>query len=216
MKRPATALTAAIGLCAVAFTSPGNSSLGARPAAPSLQQLLDRAGRDLPFEPRLAAYSCPSERGPVKNGSDADRYRVGSTLVSSVAQLRIRPKPSSYPQNRRVTTTEFHIWSVTAYVTQYRQEGDGDIHAVIKDSAGRSMIAELPYGCCVPSTSRWRTQIASARSTFAHVLPVSTSWRYVHRLVDLHGVGFMEPPRGQPGVAPNGVELHPVIYVHFR
>ena len=35
-------------------------------------------------------------------------------------------------------------------------------------------------------------------------------------LGDLHGVGFMEPPRGQPGVAPNGVELHPVIYVHFR
>jgi hypothetical protein len=74
----------------------------------------------------------------------------------------------------------------------------------------------MPIGACVPSTSRWRAQIASARSTFAHGLAVSTSWRYVHRLVDLHGVGFMDPPRGQPGGAPNGVELHPVVYVHFR
>jgi hypothetical protein len=186
-------------------------------AAPSMQQLLDQAGHDLPFVPQLASVSCPVERGPVKEGADADRNRVSSTLVNtSVAALRTRPKPSTYPKNNRVTTTEFHIWAVTAYLTQYKQESDGDIHLVIKDSAGRSMIAELPYGSCVPSTSRWRTAILSARSTFGHTYAVSTSWHYVHRLVDLHGVGYMDPLHGQTGVAPNGVELHPVIYVHFH
>jgi hypothetical protein len=216
VRRPAASLTAALGICAFALASPSTGHAGQPASRPGLQQLLDRAGHDLPFDPRLAAYACPSERGPVKEGSDADRNRVGSTLAASVAQLRARPKPTSYPTNRRVTTTEFHIWSVTAYLTQYKQEGDGDIHLVIKDSAGRSMIAELPYSTCVPSTSRWRSQILSARSTFAHTYAATTSWHYVHRLVDLHGVGFMDPPHGQTGVAPNGVELHPVIYVHFH
>ena len=186
-------------------------------AAPSAQQLLDQAGRDLPFDPQLAAVSCPVERGPVKEGADADRNRVSSTLVSTtVAALRTRPKPATYPKNNRVTDTEFHVWAITAYLTQYREESDGDIHLVIKDSAGRSMIAEMSYGACVPSTSRWRTAILSARATFGHTYALSTSWHYVHNLVDLHGVGYLDTLHGQTGVAPNGVELHPVTYVHFH
>lgn len=216
MKPLAPVLTAALGLGAfLAGSSPSTSPVQAQ-RGPTLQQLLDRAGSDLAFYPQLASYSCPVERGPVKEGSDADRYRVGSTLAASITQLRARQKPSTYPRNNRVTTTELHVWSVTAYLTQYKQESDGDIHLVIRDSAGHSMIAELPYGGCVPSTSRWRSQIASARATFAHTYAATTSWHYVRRIVDLHGVGFMDPPHGQTGVAPNGIELHPVIYVHFH
>jgi len=52
-------------------------------AAPSLRQPLDdetdRGGA--PFDPALAALSCPIERGPVKEGSDADRYRVSTTIL---------------------------------------------------------------------------------------------------------------------------------------
>ena len=197
---------------------PAVSTPSASPTSrPSVQQLLDGAGHDLPFDPQLAAVSCPVERGPVKEGADADRNRVSSTVVSTtVAALRTRPKPSTYPRNNRVTATELHIWAVTAYLTHYRQESDGDIHLVVKDSAGRSMIAEIPYGSCVPSTIRWRAAILSARAAFGHTYAVSTSWHYVHRLVDLRGVGFMDLLHGQTGVAPNGVELHPVIYLRSR
>jgi hypothetical protein len=34
--------------------------------------------------------------------------------------------------------------------------------------------------------------------------------------MDLHGIGYMDPLHGQIGVAPNGVELHPVTYIYFR
>jgi len=115
-----------------------------------------------------------------------------------------------------VTTTELHTYQVTAYLTQYKKEDDGDIHLVLKDSAGRSMIAEIPYGGCVPTISRWKTAIASARTTFTQHYTVSTSWHYLHRLVDVRGLGFMDVLHGQTGVAPNGVELHPVIYIRFR
>lgn len=87
---------------------------------------------------------------------------------------------------------------------------------MLKDSAGRSMISEIPYGSCVPTASRWKAAIASARSAFAAHYTATPTWHYVHRLVDVRGIGFMDVLHGQVGVAPNGVELHPVIYIHFH
>lgn len=214
-------LLTALGVASSAATSPAvstqpprgaTSAIAAHPAASEL-------GEDGDTAPlfSLAALSCPSERGPVKEGSDADRYRVSTSVsYTTVYYLRTRPKPSTYPYNNRVTATEFHTWQVTAYLTQYKLETDGDIHMVLKDSAGRSMISEIPYSSCVPTTSRWKSAIASARSAFAaHYAPTAT-WHYVHRLVDVRGLGFMDVLHGQTGVAPNGVELHPVIYMHFH
>jgi hypothetical protein len=188
-----------------------------RPAEqPSLQTLLDSPRVDLPFNPQLAAVSCPVERGPVKEGSDLDRSKVSSTVSKvSVAYLRGRAKPWSYPKSHRVTATELHTYQVTAYLTQYKQESDGDFHLVLKDSSGRSMIAEIPYGACVPTSSRWKSKIASVRSAFTAKYHVTTSWHYVHRLVTVRGIGYMDPLHGQTGVAPNGVELHPVIAFQF-
>jgi hypothetical protein len=205
-------------LALAALTAPVGPPTASAPVSPSLQEALDHAGHDgLPFDPRLASVSCPVERGPVKEGSDADRYKVSTTVyATSVYTLRSKAKPSTYPRNNRVTTTELHTWSVTAYLKQYKVESDGDIHLVIKDSAGRAMIAELPYGSCVPTTSRWKASIASARAAFLHVYTATTSWHYVSRSVTLRGLGFFDPPHGQTGAAPNGVELHPVISVAFH
>ena len=208
----------AILLATAALTpaAPPRTSSSTGSDAP-LQSLLDSPAVDLPFDPQLAAVSCPVERGPVKEGADADRSKVSTTIAkASITYLRGRPKPSSYPRNRRVTATELHTYQVTVYLTQYKQESDGDLHLVLKDSAGHSMIAEVPYGACVPSTSRWRKAIATARSTFTAHYKVTTSWHYVHRLVDVRGIGYLDPLHGQTGVAPNGVELHPVTYLHFH
>lgn len=211
-------LIAAAGLAAAGLlTGCARGSVTAGARQPSLQKLLDGAGQDLPFNPQLAAISCPYERGPVKEGSDADRFRVSTTVTHvSVFYLRTRPKPSTYPRDRRVTAAELHTYQVTAYLTQYKEESDGDVHLVLKDAAGRSMIAEMPYRPCVPSTSRWRSAIASARYSFTQQYRLTTSWHYVHRLVDVRGIGFMDVRHGQTGVAPNGVELHPVIYFHLH
>jgi hypothetical protein len=212
-------VVAALGTLALTGVAlQGGVPLAAVAPAPGLQQLLDRAGQDgLAFDPQLASVSCPVERGPVKEGSDADRYKVSTTVTAaSIYYLRSRAKPSSYPRNNRIAPVELRTWSVTAILKQYKQESDGDIHLVIKDSAGRSMIAEIPYGGCVPTTSRWKSAIASARAAFTHVYAVSTSWHYVSRSVTLRGLGMFDPLHGQTGVAPNGIELHPVIYVAFH
>ena len=45
---------------------------------------------------------------------------------------------------------------------------------------------------------------------------MTTSWHYIHRLVDIRGIGYTDPLHGQTCVAPNGVELHLVIYIYFH
>jgi hypothetical protein len=165
----------------------------------------------------ILASGCGVERWPVKTGTDADRFKVNTTPISTTIQyLGSRAKPSSYPTSHRVTTYELHTYQVKATVTQYKVEADSDIHLVLKDSAGRSMIAEIPKPTCVGSTSRWRTSIASARTTWTSHYTTTTSWHYLHRSVTLRGLGFFDVPHGQTGRAPNAIELHPVIYVHLN
>jgi hypothetical protein len=87
---------------------------------PSLQSLLDHpATADLPFDPQLAAVSCPYERGPVKEGSDSTRFTVSTTVVSTtVNYLRGRTKPAHYPRTTRLGGAELHTYQVHAYLTQ--------------------------------------------------------------------------------------------------
>lgn len=89
----------------------------------SAEQLLD-GGSDLSFDPALAAVSCPIERGPVKNGSDADRYRVSTaSTTTTISYLTGRPKPSSSPRNNRIAPTELHTWTLNSVrLTQYKLE----------------------------------------------------------------------------------------------
>jgi len=213
------ALAAAVLAVALAPSPSPNPGPGTVAAAPSLQQPLDdetdRGGA--PFDPALAALSCPIERGPVKEGSDADRYRVSTTITAtSVAYLVSRPKPSSYPNNNRLVPYERMTWQLTATLLQYKQESDGDVHLVMQDSAGRQMIAELPYSPCVPTSSRWQAAIAAARASFNHTYTPTTSWHYVRRTVTLKGLALFDPPHGQTGAAGNGIELHPVTAVTFH
>jgi hypothetical protein len=165
----------------------------------------------------VLASGCGVERWPVKTGTDADRGKVSNTVHSTTIQsLSSRAKPAHYPTNNRISAAELHVWQVTARVTQYKEEADSDIHLVLKDSANRSMIAEIPAPNCVGNTSRWKANITNARSTWTHTYPLSTSWHYINRTVTIRGLGFFDPPHGQTGISRNGIELHPVIRVQLR
>jgi len=164
------------------------------------------------------AVTCGEWRWPVKTGSDTDRHTVSRRVeVTSIRYLRSRAAPSSFAghQDRRFRGAERHTWQLTTRLTQYREEDDGDIHLVIKNSSGNKMIAEIPLGHCVSSRSLWKRQIASARAAFTRHLHVTTSWHYVNRKITLQGLGFFDEIHDVTGQAPNGIELHPVIRVSF-
>jgi hypothetical protein len=85
------------------------------------------------------------------------------------------------------------------------------IHLVIADTGGRTMIAEMPAPQCVGASSPFLPSIRYVRSKFTSQFHPSTSWNRVNTPIQIAGVGFFDFKHGQSGVAPNAIELHPVL-----
>jgi hypothetical protein len=112
--------------------------------------------------------------------------------------LVTRPAPAVLPTTR--LAFERHVYKVTAAVTLVRPEDDGDFHLVLR--AGLlHMIAEAPSpGCIARATPVRRGQMRAARAA-VHVCGRSS----------ITGVSFFDFNHGQIGVAPNAIELHPIL-----
>ena len=95
---------------------------------------------------------------------------------------------------------ERHIFQVTAPVTLVRPEDDQDLHLVLR--AGRKhMIAEAPAWSCIRKAKTYRRrQMEGARQAVR-----------ICRRARITGVAFFDFKHGQTGVAPNAIELHPIL-----
>jgi hypothetical protein len=162
-------------------------ALAARVAAPS-------HARPLKLQ---AAFACGVERWGIKTLKDHPRlYPARRTTVAHLVSLR---RPSPFPPAGRLKA-ERHIYSVVAAVTLDRSEADLDHHLVLR-SGKHTMIAETPAPTCtVGATTVRRKQMKSARAKAG----ICAKARVV-------GVAFFDFLHGQTGVAPNGIELHPVL-----
>src|SRR2546425_330951 len=87
---------------------------------------------------------------------------------------------------------------------------------VLADDAGHTMIAEIPDPGCVGPGSPLAAGIAHARAQFDAVFTATASFQNADVPVQITGVGFFDYLEGQEGVAPNGVELHPIIDIIFN
>jgi hypothetical protein len=77
------------------------------------------------------------------------------------------------------------------------------------------MIAEVPAPDCVGSSSPFLSRIRTVRSQFDRRYTVTSSWRRLKVAVTVTGVGFLDFLHGQSRVAPNAIELHPVLAITF-
>lgn len=163
----------------------------------------------------MASQGCGTERWGVKTASDTDRGLVSTTQhPTTIDALRGVRAPSSLPSNRRVRPTELTEYVIAGTLTDYKLEADGDIHLVITNSAGRTLIAELADPRCVVA-ARFKTEIANVRRTFLARYSPTGTMRNPHRSIRVRGIGFFDYRHGQTGVAPNGIELHPVLGLGF-
>ena len=166
---------------------------------------------------------CGVERWAVKTFTDADTGRVDLTpRDASVLELRELPRPPRIVAGRR-SEVERRTYRVRALLIGWKHErGDDDLHLVIADSSdpGSTMIVEIPSARCARvCSSRLVGMMTDARNTtIAELGPPSSSFHLVHpaRMVTITGIGFFDFLHGQTGVAPNGIELHPVLGIHFR
>ena len=159
----------------------------------------------------LAAAACGIERWKVKTGTDASANQIDPTWVPTTVQaLRLFPAPPSLPNADRVGVVERTTYVLDGNITNVRMTDDSDYHLVISDPASYTMIVEIPHPDCVGVESPLRSQIVAARQSIDTALKITTSFRSVSVPTRISGVGFWDDLHGQLGVAPNGIELHPV------
>jgi hypothetical protein len=98
---------------------------------------------------------------------------------------------------------EHHVYTVTAAVVLVRPEDDSDLHVVLQQG-GNHMISEAPSPSCDRHATPYRRrQMRVARNHVRLCLRAHVT-----------GVAFFDFDHGQTGVAPNAIELHPIL--NFR
>jgi len=207
-------LRASVATGSAATTSGG-------PAAIATAPVIDTGVTEPPGDaPSSGGEHCGTERWAVKTLSDGDAARVNfSPVAATVTDLRALPAPGSLPQASRIAPTELTTFSVTANVVEFKIESDLDIHLVIADpnDSGATMIAEFPNAadCSGAVSSTHRANMETARQALVTLLgqPSSSHFNFINGTITLTGVGFFDFKHGQTGVAPNAIELHPVLSV---
>jgi len=165
-----------------------------------------------------SAFACGVERWSVKTGTDPDAHLVNlnAPTTTTISNLRSLTAPNPIPANNRVQPTETTLWVINCTLTEYKLESDEDYHLVIADSSGNTMITEIPAPTCVGSGSPFLSGITNARNEFNAKFNVTTSFQTANIPVQVTGVGMFDFLHGQTGVAPNGIELHPVLDIIFN
>ncbi|HEX3092564.1 MAG TPA: hypothetical protein VHW72_08090, partial [Candidatus Angelobacter sp.] len=161
---------------------------------------------------------CGVERWSVKTGTDADvgLVNLNSSTNTTIAALRAPAAPNPIPANNRVSPWETTQWVLNATLTLYKLESDSDYHLVLQDANGLTMIVEIPSPSCVGAGSPFLPGITNARNEFNARFTATTSFQTANIPVQIKGVGMFDFLHGQTGVAPNGIELHPVLDVIFN
>jgi hypothetical protein len=162
---------------------------------------------------KIGVTSCGVERWSIKTGTDAGARSINqkAPVPANIFHLRALPAPASPPVKSRVKPVETSVYSVSAILLRYKYEVDSDIHLVVADTGGRTMIAEMPAPQCVGASSPFLPSIRYVRSKFTSLFHPSDTCHRVNTPIQIAGVGFFDFKHGQSGVAPNAIELHPVL-----
>ena len=163
------------------------------------------------------------ERWPVKTLSDPKVGDVNFTPHdTSIGRLRNRRDPHTKPSTPRLDGVETTTFRVKVRLIEFKREDDKDIHLVVSVPSARSktMIVEFPdTSCNGASSSPKKSQMAKARSDLTKACGAvpgpSSDFADLKGTATVTGVGFFDVKHGTPqtGVAPNNIELHPVLKV---
>jgi hypothetical protein len=164
-----------------------------------------------------AGVACGVERWAVKTLTDAGARSIRLVpRATTIAALR-RLRPPAVLGARRIGPVEKTVYRVRARLVVFKVEDDSDIHLVLADPhSGGTMIAEFPASFCIgaaaPAVDKAKMKAARAAILRCGAAP-RDSFAPLAGLVTITGVGFWDFEHGQRGVAPNAIELHPVLTI---
>lgn len=159
----------------------------------------------------VSGGGCGKERWAVKTLTDPLAAQVDLTPKDTTIAKLVAVAPPVDPTDR-VAPTEETTFRIQAVITFVKTEADSDYHVVIEDPQGNTMIVEAASPAC-DQGSLAASQIAQVRQAMDKQFP---GGRFRGRLpATVTGVGFFDRLHGQTGVAPNGIELHPLTAIEF-
>jgi len=161
----------------------------------------------------VPVWGCGVELWSLKVLSDGAPVDFSNPVQITIAQLIAKQPPSRVREHIR-QSFEQHVYVVHATLTEYKLENDEDFHLVLEDSAGNTIIAEIPAPDCATNVRLARVW-QDLRQNLVNRYGIPERWEYPDAHVTVEGVGFFDVIHGQRGVAPNGVELHPVLALTF-
>ena len=98
---------------------------------------------------------CGVQRWDVKTGKDAaasaiDLSSPTPTTIAFLTDLTRFPPPAHWPPPSRIAPVETTFWTLDATLDSFKfendpQTGDSDYHLFIKDDAGNTVVAEIPF-----------------------------------------------------------------------
>ena len=157
------------------------------------------------------------ERWDVKTFADPSRglVRLDRVVDTSVAALRRTGRPARPPApGERSAPVETTVYRVRAKLLAVHRQLDLDLHLEVADPAdpSQTMIVEIP----APEDAKGsglEEALARARNAVERATRgarPSGGWDVV-----VTGIGFFDFTHFQPGAAPEGIELHPVLKIEF-
>lgn len=162
-----------------------------------------------------AELRCGAERWAVKTLTDPAARRVNLTPIgSTIDTLRALPVPGLVEFSTPRFAAEMRTYTVDARLLWVKEEEDRDFHLVVAGASGATMIAEIPDPDCARA-SPYVSTLRGVRNAFVSRFGLPDTRRF-HAVpgtpaTTITGVLFFDFLHGQRGVAPNGVELHPVL-----
>jgi hypothetical protein len=165
---------------------------------------------------------CGAYRWGIKTATDSSYDQINlAPRVTTIADLVRISAPSTIPFTRRVSPVENTVYEIRNVTLSYVRlsDDDSDEHLVINDVDRNTMIVEAPLPDCVPSggSTLMHCAMTRARAAIDHEFTgqISTTAIFPNVPVTVVGVGFFDEVHAQHGVAPNGIELHPVLAICF-
>jgi len=170
--------------------------------------------------------TCGTERWPVKTLADADAARVAmepvylkKTSISKLNGIPVPPKVADAAP-RGLGLVEFLVFEVQGVAKCVKVEQDSDIHICLQDGSAK-MIAESPDPKCVGEKNPFLHKLIFARlellSLVTPHMPAKDALKHLKSLIGrrlvVRGVGFIDKKHGQEGMAPNAIELHPILSI---
>jgi hypothetical protein len=156
------------------------------------------------------------ERWSVKVLTDPNVNTVNFTPVITTLDILINlstPIPTS--SNPRIAGIEDKVYTIRCHITIKKSESDYDYHLVLSDGI-HTLIAETPDpACATASSSAYVNNFIAVRNFVDANIAAGNVYNVNLPDVDVTGVAFIDLEHGQTGVAPNNIELHPMLDIHF-